>query len=252
MGLSSNSLIHFTKNLNSLNGILKDNFKIRYCRETIYTSKDHRDILVPIVSFCDIPFSQIMAHVNSYGCYGIGLSKSWAEKNGLNPVFYVEKNSSFAASFFNHLFEKITGSKDKFSDLSLEEKYILDVIRYMKNYQGNLNRFEKKTIENYRFSDEREWRFVLNPENKELLIGNLKSLKTQAEIKEAKESLNDKIKDERLYFEPDDINYIIIKKESERNSVIRNLEQVKGKYPMEQVKRLTSRILSVEQIKTDF
>lgn len=252
MGLSSNSLIHFTKNLSSLNGILKDNFKIRYCRETIYTSNDHYDTLVPIVSFCDIPFSQIMSHVNNYGCYGIGLSKKWAERNGLNPVFYVEKDSNFAANFFVKLFEKITESKASISNLTIEEKHILDVIRYMKNYQGDLKRSEKPTIKDYRFSDEREWRFVLSPDHKELLIGNLKSFKIDAKIKLAKDHLNEKIKDERLIFEPDDINYIIIKKESERDSVIRNLERVKGKYPLDSVRRLTSRIISVEQIKTDF
>lgn len=251
MGLSSNSIIHFTKSLSSLNGILAESFKIKYCRETIHTKKDYYDLLIPMVSFCDIPFSQILNHKNNYGSYGIGLKKKWAEKNGLNPVLYVEQNSQLSNNFFEHLYLKIGSENKTISKFTNEQKYIFDVFRYLKNYQGDLKRMGKKTIPDYRFSDEREWRYVLTLESEHAMFGNMKKIEI-GKIPEYKEKYNRLISSERLLFEPDDISYIIIKSESERDKVIRNLETVKGKYPHDQVKRLTSRIISAEQIETDF
>lgn len=253
MALSSNSLIHFTSKLTNLKGILQDNFKLRYCREKINANEKKYDLLIPMVSFCDIPFSQIKNHIKSYGNYGIGLKKEWAEKNGLNPVLYSDINSSLSKNFFEHLLIKLLNGDDgkKISSLTLEEKYIFDIFRYIKNYQGKLERFNKKTVENYRFSDEREWRYVLPLESEALMFANLKKIKTDM-VQAAKEKMNANIMDKRLVFEPEDINYIIIKNESERDGIIKTLEDVKGKFPMQQVKRLTSRIISTEQIESDF
>ncbi|MES2726482.1 MAG: abortive infection system antitoxin AbiGi family protein [Bacteroidota bacterium] len=254
MSLSSNTIIHFTNTKSNLIGILKDNFKLKYCRETIETKKKKADLLIPMVSFCDIPFSQILKHIDNYGSYGIGLKKEWAERNGLNPVLYVDKNSSLSDNFFEHIY-KLNSTGDKnINELEIEEKYIYDIFRYLKNYEGDLKRFQKKPIKDYRFSDEREWRFVLNIESKALMLGAIPTThsKNDNTIKEIKNVLNEEIENEKLSFDPDDINYIIVKNESERDSIIKALESVKGKFPLDQVKRLTSRILSVEQIRNDF
>ena len=253
MGLSSNSIFHFTNSLRNLNGILSENFKLRYCRETIYREKDHFDFLIPMVSFCDIPFSQLFKQFSSYGCYGIGLKKSWAEKKGLNPVLYLEKNSHLSGNFLKQLYNSTIEAGSDLNNFTIQQKYMFDVFRYLKNYQGELKRFSKKNIKDYRFSDEREWRYVLSLEKEQLFLGNIKEMNnSEMNIKSGKMILNDSINDERLDFEPEDINYIIIKKENERDKVIRILETVKGKFPHDQVKRLTSRIISTEQIFTDF
>lgn len=254
MALSSNTLIHFMKQKSSLIGILKENFKLSYCRETIDTNKRKFDLLIPIVSFCDIPFSQILTHIESYGSYGIGLKKIWAEKNGLNPVLYVDKKSSLSENFFEHIYKMNVKGERKIGSLALEEKYTYDIFRYLKNYQGDLKRAGKKVVKDYRFSDEREWRYVLPVQSEQWMFGNIKPADSDKDdlIKKGKASLNGKIETERLHFEPEDINYIIIKNENERGEIIRTLENVKGKYPHEQIKRLTSRILSSQQIRSDF
>jgi len=92
MALSSNSLIHLTKEKQALIGILTENFKIKFCLENLLTQKGNLKYAVPMVSFCDIPMSEIKDHVSKYGSYGIGLTKEWGQSNNLNPVFYVDRN----------------------------------------------------------------------------------------------------------------------------------------------------------------
>lgn len=253
MGLSSNTIIHFTKNFSNLKGILANNFKVSYCREKIISESKDVDYLIPMVSFCDIPFSQILNHINNYGSYGIGLKKKWAEEKGLNPVLYIEKKSILANSILSDLYEKLKGGRQKISDLTVDERKAFDIIRYLKNYEGRVERMNGKIIENYRFSDEREWRYVIDPEIEHSLFGNLKKATLSPEdIKELKKIYNEDISHISLEFSPEDINYIIIKNESERDAILGIIEKVKGKNSLEEVKRLTSRIISVEQLKTDF
>lgn len=251
MALSSNSIIHFTKNITSLKGILTENFKLKYCRETIISKTSKIDLLIPMVSFCDIPFSQILNHIDNYGSYGIGLKKRWGESKGLNPVFYLEKNSGLSDNIINHLYERIRGEKGKMDELEEIDKYNFDFLRYIKNYEADLKRLNKVTVENYRFSDEREWRYVIPPLDKQIFVKLPNDVNNQ-KIKKLKEVINKTVEDTRLKFEPEDINYIIIKKENERDAIIKVLESVNSMHAHEQVKRLTSRIISVEQIRTDF
>jgi len=245
MGLSSNSLIHLTKNKNSLMGILQEEFKIKYCLETIRTSKGPFTAAVPMVSFCDIPLSEIKNHIKSYGEYGIGLKKVWAKRKGLNPVLYLDSNSTLGGDFLNAAKEILSGKK--FSTYTETETAIGDLLRYMKNYEGELLR-DGLTISDYRFSDEREWRYVPNRKVASMAIG-LKEYDTV----EKKEKANSLLGTLSLGFEPNDIAYIIIKNESEISEFIQSLEDAKGKkYPFHDVKRLTTRIITTDQILNDF
>jgi len=252
MGLSSNTLIHFTNNLSNLKGILQDDFRIRYCYEEIKSEIRTRKLLVPMVSFCDIPFSQILDHTKKYGKYGIGLSKKWAEKSGLNPVLYLEQKSNLSGNILQHLSHllKEFNNNKKLNEFTIEERRSYDFLRYLKNYQADLTRLGK-TIKGYRFSDEREWRFVPNPEEDHQIYVSLTN-KNEATIKKWKKDFNERIENIRLNFEPNDINYIIIKSEKERDGIIKYIENVKGKFSLNDVRRLTSRIISAEQLRTDF
>jgi hypothetical protein len=56
----------------------------------------------------------------------------------------------------------------------------------------------------------------------------------------------------RLEFEPNDIKYIIINDDSEIGEFVDHLRRVKGKnYSLHDIERLTTRIFTTEQIKTD-
>ncbi|MDO9304699.1 MAG: abortive infection system antitoxin AbiGi family protein [Sulfuricurvum sp.] len=248
MGLSSNSIIHFTGTKENLKGILQDNFRLKYCLEEVVLGGKNTTYIAPMVSFCDIPLSEIKNHIENYGSYGIGLSKEWAIRQRLNPVIYIEKNSFFSESLLE-LFRSTY-------DAQIHENkatHALRVFSYIKNYQNDLCRKGKKTIPSYRFSDEREWRYTPHYEYDKLEEGSLVPTKSQYQNDEDKAFYNNKIKDLRLTFEPNDIKYIIIKDELEIGEFFDFLRHVKGKnYTMQDVERLTTRIITTEQIKSDF
>lgn len=245
MALSSNTLIHFTSSKDALKGILAENFKLKYCRETIRFHSMETTLHVPMVSFCDIPLSQIKDHIASYGHYGIGLSREWAVKNRLNPVLYIQESSVLAESYEDlilllHKQEK-AGAVD-----TTARSMAKDIGRYIKNYEGPLNR-GTTTIPNYRYSDEREWRYVPSRAEKCRMLYTADDFN-----KVGKTAANAQLASMRLTFGPDDIKYIIINSDNEIKEFLEHLRNVKGDgYTLSQIERLTTRILTSEQIHSD-
>lgn len=243
MPLSANTLIHFTSAKNNLKTILEENFRVFNCKETVRLKDNEAVYYVPMVSFCDIPLSEIKDHISKYGNYGIGLTKEWGARNGLNPVLYVQQNSMLANSY-REAFMTYIGNSNK-NIFSNEQKALTDILRYIKNYEGDLTRKET-TIPKYRFSDEREWRYVPHySEQCEMITPEKAYLKK-------KDTTDEKLADLKLEFEPNDIKYIIINDDSEIAEFIEHLRRAKGKkYTFHDIERLTTRILTAEQIKVD-
>jgi Putative abortive phage resistance protein AbiGi, antitoxin len=250
MPLSSNTLIHFTKSKESLLGILQDNFKIFYCKESIQLDQKKLALAVPMVSFCDIPLSEIKDHISKYGNYGIGITKEWGKKMKLNPVLYFSSESSLSVSYkiaHNNLLNRSSNNTVRPDDQNPEQRALLDVARYIKNYEADLTR-NGNTINNYRFSDEREWRYVPPHSDAPRMLLNGALLDNEDD----KKNTNNHLKDLRLKFEPNDIKYIIINDDSEISEFINHLKNAKGKnYYYHDVERLTTRIITSEQIKSD-
>lgn len=240
MPLSSNTIIHLTREKSSLQGILEGNFRTHYCKETVNVDDEQFVMRIPMVSFCDIPLSEIKNHIEKYGSYGIGLTKAWAERNGLNPVLYIEPKSSLAHSYYKALTDLVIEAPN--TGLSDVQRCFADVLRYFKNYQGPLSR-KGTLVDEYRFSDEREWRYVPPvTESCEMMPSEEQYLKDEMVIQASVEHL-------RLKFEPNDIKYIIIQSDSEISEFVRLLRHAKGKtYAYDDVERLMTRILTTEQI----
>ncbi|MBA1196037.1 hypothetical protein G7011_02840 [Pseudomonas plecoglossicida] len=201
-------------------------------------------LYVPMVSFCDIPLSQIKDHLASYGSYGVGLSREWAVRNGLNPVLYIQRESNLARSYESALLHYEQDGVEN-DDAITAYNQISDVARYTKNYEDILER-KGKSYGMYRFSDEREWRYV-------------PSLDSSCEMsyagmtfdEEAQEEARESVKDYRLRFEADDIRYIIIGSENEIPSFVDSLRDLR-RFSSREVERITARVLTAEQIKNDF
>lgn len=91
-------LFHFTSK-DGLFKIIEETFKVSYARERIEGISSEKEFAVPMISFCDLKLSELKVHMSNYGKYGIGLTKEWANKNGLNPVMYVNRHCQFTDNF---------------------------------------------------------------------------------------------------------------------------------------------------------
>ncbi len=126
---------------------------------------------------------------------------------------------------------------------------LLRILRYIKPYESQFFRDEKmhKSIKIY---DEREWRYVVSPEK-----SGGKYFLTKEEFRNSvtKAQANEKLKDAKLGFEPEDIKYIIVKGENERMEMIKALKDIKKpKYNEETIEILFSRILTCDQMEREF
>ncbi len=240
MSLSSNSIIHLTDDFSYLKGILTSNFKVSYCKESIAAKDKTVHFFAPMVSFCDIPMSNIKDHISKYGNYGIGLTKEWAERKGLNPVLYLEKESTLSYSLYSLAKESLNNKKAPQWDL--QQQYMAEILRFTKNYQNDLDR-KGNIFKDYRFSDEREWRYCPSYSDENYMLAGGGS---------SKSALNKKI-DLELSFEAKDIKYLIVENESDIIPLIELLRNKKGNsYSYHDVEILATRIITSTQINSDF
>lgn len=247
--VSSNTLFHFTSKLEYLINILTNNFRPRYCLEMFSSlSPLSLDFAFPMTCFCDLPLSNTGKHLATYGNYGIGLTKEWGMRKGLNPVLYIQKDSD--------LFKAINRSTMAFAlllkDGDVAEKLVEGLINlqfFTKPYTGDFLR-GGKVVKNVRFYDEREWRFVPKPDNNEYY--RMKSSVFE-NIHLREESNRSLPVSAMLEYEPDDVRYIIVDREDEILQTVDDILQIKGsKYSDDQLKLLTTRIISAERIREDF
>lgn len=251
--LYPSTLFHFTEK-QWLFEILKSTFRVSYAREKITGPNNERKYAVPMVSFCDIKLAEIKYFIEKeYGNFGIGLTKEWANRNGLNPVLYLNRDCELA----DNLIEGLNGMYSHISRLNnlndikkMTKSYhnIMNMYRYVKNYEGELTRKGKEPESNYRFADEREWRYV--PPLETIDVEPFVAISNIASDKQKKE-YNRKISHIRLSFQPEDIKYLFVEKESDITELIDHLDYAKSKYSPEIRRKLASRILTVEQIKND-
>lgn len=246
-------LFHFTSR-DSLYGILEETFRVSFAQERITGGKKSVAFTVPMVSFCDLRLSELKVHLSKYGNYGIGLSKTWANKKGLNPVFYVNKHCEYASNFISaakrHISKMQSDSETnlgKYQSDSDSYMDILNICKYIKNYEGDLVRKLGSTTRGYCFADEREWRYVPSPGEANISFVS----PDKNSIDDMGAHISDRVVPPHLGFEPEDIRYLIIERDEERLPLIQHLETVKCRYSESTRRRLASRILTSEQINKD-
>lgn len=251
MSLYPTTLFHFT-NKEYLYQVLNSTFKVSYAREKIIGPENNREFAIPMVSFCDLKLSELKYFL-SYGKFGIGLTKDWANRNGLSPVMYINRHCQLMDNLisgingiYSHL--GLVDNITQFNNLNKSYLNVMNTYRYIKNYEGELWRHGKLENENYRFADEREWRFVPNLDTESVApfvgISNIKT-------KQQKDSYNAKVDHIRLKFQPDDIKYLVVEKDTDISDLINHLHIAKNRFNDETRNRLASRILTVEQIEND-
>ena len=251
MSISANGVFHFTDK-GSLINILRNDFIPYYSMESVIS--DELELAIPMVSFCDIPLTQTLEHISEYGNYAIGLSKKWVFRNNLNPVLYHVKNSALDQAMYKLFKSTFLQAKN---DNGFQPKDIPKVkslfyyIYYSKPFEGS--NWDKKTRcfkdEDRCLYNEREWRYI--PEESSDSTVNFLFKETFLND-ELLMKHNEKLENNKLFFEPEDIIYIILKNDEEILDMINDLYVIKGKYSAEQKKKLTTRIITIEQIMNDF
>lgn len=245
------TLFHFTSK-EALYSILTSTFRVSYAREKIYAPNSTREFAVPMVSFCDIKMADLKYFAEKkYGDFGIGLTKEWANRMSLNPVMYVNQHCDIAERFNDGL-RSVYAVLGSTTSATKGYHNLMNTYRYMKNYEGDLIReIEGKmvTTPNYRFADEREWRYVppFETEGVEPFIAI-----SRIDSKPKKDKYNSEISHIRLPFQPEDIKYLIVERDEDILDLIRHLDIAKQRFDPNTKKRLTSRILTLDQIKNDF
>ena len=254
--VSSNTLFHFTSERKYLLSILQNNFQSRYCFEILSGAMaktklpDWWNRAIPMTCFCDLTLSNTSKHLETYGNYGIGLTKEWGQRNGITPVLYVHEDSPLiecvkvsVAALEQSLIRSMNGNDDDV--LNRIADGLKSLIDFTKPYVGNFKR-RGKIVKDVRFYDEREWRYV--PQNAPVL--------TETDIKNATllKNVTDEVwKTSTLEFSPDDVKYIIVEKDSEILDMYKEIKNIKSpKYSDDEIKKLQTRIISAEQIRDDF
>lgn len=233
MAISSRNLFHFTDTEDHLIDILKNGFLPRYCLEKGWSSSI--DFAVLMVCFCDIPLTQIAKHVDFYGKYGIGVSKSWAGNYKITPVQYIASKSKEFNSI-GRVLTKLKNKEENDSDcrrLALVKKVFGMAVR------------RNQVCGRRKFYDEREWRYLPDAlPAKELVLPVLKNENFEPS------TYFKNMEHLRVKVDVDSIRYIFIPTEKTRYSFAEKIE----KFCSDSRKRnlLMSKIITLEQIKDDF
>jgi hypothetical protein len=227
-----NHIVHYNDNFEIVLKILKNGFTPSYCDEKI----GDFEYYIPMVSFCNIPLRDTN-HYMRYGKHGIGMSLNWALRNSISPVVYIHETTPFKNfhSEINkiHLYDianKILAGKVK----EITEN-IKDETDYS-TYDELLNRINRITVTTIQFSknwkttykqneiityQEREWRYI-----PDLINSNEKRIITEVEeefnlLKKKKFRPKPHLPEYTLKIDLiEDLKYIIIKTDDQRNKII--------------------------------
>lgn len=249
--ISSNSLFHFTPEKDNLLSILDKEFLPRYSFENVkLKSNSDREGMaqaIPMICFCDISLGQIQNHIKDYGNYGIGMTKEWGIRNGLNPIIYINSDSSISNSIHNltlNILELLDGECTE--PLKKVSDEFMNLLNFLKPYEGMSSKNPTKRV---RFYDEKEWRYV-----PEISFDERTSL-TLEEFNDhtTRDRENRKLEKFKLKFNINDIKYIFIKSNSEIHEFVEAIRNIKGsRYTQKEVDILTTKITTIENIKDDF
>ncbi|OEE77347.1 hypothetical protein A1OQ_22070 [Enterovibrio norvegicus FF-162] len=241
----SHTLFHFTKNIEFLKDILVSGFWPRYCLEdsSWYGGKDF-NTAYPMVCFCDIPLSRVGEHVEFYGNFGIGVTREWANSNGLSPVLYLNHNTPMHKS----LSSLFLGNKSVGGYYPYSNSDVNIVMAHIKPVQG-LMRIGSDVVDKD-FYQENEWRAVPNdPDSSEILPWASENQYLDSDfMHEANEKTK---KHKSLKIAPTDIKYIFVNSDSDISNMVKFIQDKLDYYPNALLNVLLSRIVSLETIRRD-
>ncbi len=261
MQISSDSLFHFTNNIEVIKAILLDRFKGSYCKETFNYNGEILPLFIPMISFCDIPLKTYYNLGAIYGKFGIAMTKSWGVKQKLNPVLYIDKNSRLLENFLEALKGSLTTVNIASQILNNNQnqqgaiitknliksaEYLTYSLYYTKHYQDNLPKLDNKE---YRFYDEREWRYI--PEF-QCAVCQLKKIEEEYLAWRGQSKNKPLLEEVQLQFDYIDIEHIVVEKKEDIHEIIELIKTIdKGKLNGYLRELLYAKIICFENIEKD-
>lgn len=240
---SANTLFHFMEKLEYLLPILEREAVVpRYCVESVdYLKITYKSIAYPMLCFCDINLHKIENHTSFYGEYGIGFSKEWGIRKGIQPIQYINDQSHLCKDFseaFN------TSLNSLYTDEA--QSFLLSQMFYLKPIEGDMIRNEEDVHKN--FTDECEWRFI-----PEAISPDLPVVLMDSEIIQ-KETFDKALlyeKEAWLKFSIEDIKYLIIRNRDDFDKIL-DIILKKSKLDLVDKHKLTSKIIVLDEAREDF
>lgn len=264
--LSANALFNFMSKYEYLQTTLDNMYFLpRYYPEYIeylnleYQGKKLEKWLIPMTCFCDIPLHQISHHAegnkksSGYGKFSIALHKEFGIKNKIQPIHYLNPQSTQT----EYLSEALNKIFDLQKDLSNESIYIvmtdylLEYIRMIKPLHGVMPNAGGE-LRTKNFHDEHEWRYIPELGMRELppMIVNEKEMSEQQlqiytnSIAQSKKGL--------LKFSVEDIRYIFVDTVESKNKIINFIRNKKSKkLKLDEKYQLISKIQVYDELKED-
>ena len=192
--------------------------------------------------FCDIPISRISEHTAFYGDYGIGMTKEWGRRNSLHPLLYAVPGAVISESISTlvGITEAKPRDSKKVEDLKYEaSSLVFELIPYVKPIVGKM--IVAGAIVEKDFSQENEWRYV--PDHDTFLFKN--------NFEERRAELDIEMEKKIIQFSPCDVKYIFVKSDHEIPAIFDFIQRELGRFPLNDLKILTSRIVSLETLSPD-
>ncbi|HFC8840220.1 TPA: abortive infection system antitoxin AbiGi family protein [Neisseria subflava] len=275
--IKSNSLFHFTPKEEYLLDILENGFWPRYCFEDIEwlipkdlkneLKKQEEDnfwetltkelikhnissIAYPMSCFCDIPLSKITAHTDFYGSFGLGMTKEWGIRKGLNPIFYLSDNSIIPNLIRNFILKNIPADAINllFSN-ELSPNTTLQLMKFLKPLRGRMKVNGTEVTKN--FDEECEWRYTPTSDENSPFQNFLPNIFSRSN----EDLLNSNAitkKNASLKFESSDIKYIFVPEDSHIPVIINKINEIFKGNPENERLILLSKVISLDTIKKDF
>ncbi len=185
--------------------------------------------------FCDIPLSRITEHTQFYGKYGIGMTKEWGLKNGLNPVVYFPPDGHIP-KLANYLMQSEFEEDEKEAELN---SHSFRLLKLMKPIRGKML-VNGQPVEKD-FYQESEWRYA--PDINYLLY--------EEDFDEGKEDANKDAEAHKISFAPADVRYIFVPDDSDIPALCDFINNHLAAYPLADLKILQTRIVSLAQMEAD-
>lgn len=243
----SNTLFHFTKSKETLFKIFRNGYWPRFCLEDIrWQGFPEIDFVAfPMVCFCDIPIARISEHIAFYGGYGLGMKREWAEKNNLNPVFYISPGAGVSQCLQDIAFQ-IAETSTEDSDKDNVFKHYRYLVSHTKPTSGEMILVSGDPVTK-EFYLESEWRYV--PQKKEIPshLGK-KAFEEEEKLRSSNES---SLEYGALEFLPTDVSYVFVPKDSDIPNIINFMQNELDQFPNADLKVLFSRVISIESINRD-